>query len=593
MTIPALLVAGVALLIGVTLAWWSWRERLDRWPGRWAAIARAVGIASLVLLLFNPGLAGRVLHRRALVLLDNSVSMHAAGGRATAAATLAASLGDTTSFGELAPGEPGGNSTLGDAVAGALASGRPVIVVSDGEIADTGATPASVRAAITVRILPRVGAPDLAVTDVRAPSRLTAGDTLSVEVEMLRTADAPDSTAVEIRSGSTVWLRGQLHFRGALRARARLSGRLPPAVSGEQWLEIARTGGADGEPGDDVRWWRLLITPTPGVVVLATMPDWDARFLYRTLRDVVDAPVRGYVQLERGSWRRMDDLRRVAQTDVSAAARAADLLVVRGPLAPWQALGRARLLWAPAEVSGDWYVGAGSASPVAGAFVGAMLDSLPPASAVTALAAPTGSGWVGATARLARRGLEVPILTGREGAGGRTVLLGADGLYRWAFRGGASEQLWRGLIANAAAWLLAAPGTDGARAEVVTPVTERGRAVRFRWTGALPAVPLALRLEQDGRSRADTLRFDGRGEAALPLPVGRYRYALAEGGRGTFAVEPFSEELLPAPVTLGEQSASGSPGPLPRSLREAWWLFLLAGLGFVSEWLLRRRLGLR
>lgn len=589
-TILSLLVASG---IGAVAAWWNWRDRLDTWPARTAAGARGLAIAALVLLFLDPGIAGRALRGRSLILLDNSVSMHATGAHAREAAALAATLGDTVTFGELAPREPGSHVSLADALTGALAAGRRVVVVTDGEIIDTAAIPAAMRAAISVRLVPRTPAADIALVELHAPQRLSAGDSLSVEVQAIRTGDAPDTAVVEVRNSTRTLLRGVLRFAGALRGRIRLSGPLPAGLAGEQWLEVVRVGSADAEPGDDLRWWRLMVSRTPGVVMLATMPDWDARFLYRALREVVEVPVRGYVQLEAGSWRRMDDLRPVPTAEVAAAAKGADLLAVRGAAGPWQTLGRARLLWAPAEVAGDWYVGPAEASPVAGAFVGAPLDSLAPASGVTPLNRPPAPGWVGATARLSRRGTEVSVLTGGEGASGRTVLIGADGLYRWAFRGGVSDQFWRGLIAGAASWLLAAPSVDGARAVPVSPVAERGRPVRFRWTGSTVTTPLALRIDGGSRTRRDTLRFDGSGEALLALPTGRYRYALDGGGSGSFAVEPYSVELLPSPVTLPEQAAISMPTPLSGSLREVWWLFALAVLGFVIEWSLRRRLGMR
>ena len=593
MGISAILTGLSALAVGGGFAWWSWRDRLGGGLERSAATARALGIVALVLLVIDPGLAGRVLRGRPLVLLDNSVSMHAAGGRARDAAVLAATLGDTVSFGELAPGEPGAQPALADALRGAMAGGRPVVVVTDGEIAEARELSAELGTAMSVRIQARTGGPDLALAEVRAPERLSAGDTLWVEVEASRTSDAPDTARIEVRSGAQPLLQGTVHFGGARRARIRLTGVLPKAVIGEQWLNIARTGDADSEPGDDVRWWRLIVTPTPGVVVLAATPDWDARFLYRTLHEVVESPVRGYVQLQPGSWRRMDDLRRVSLVEVNAAARGADLLAVRGGTAAWHAIGRARLLWAPAAMSGDWYVGPGAASPLAGAFVGAQFDSLSPASGVTPLDAPADGGWVGLTARLARRGAEVPVVIGREDAGGRTVVVGADGLYRWGFRGGVSEQLWRGLIASTAAWLLASPAADGARAVPVHAVTQRGRPVRFRWIAASAVTPVPVRLDVEGTVRPDTLRFDGSGEATLALPPGRYRYALDGGGSGSFAVEPFSDELLPTPVTLEAQTATITPAPLQHSLRDAWWLWAVAVISFVVEWSLRRRLGLR
>ena len=589
----AILAGLVAAGAGAAAAWWGWRDRLDGWAGRSAAAARGVAVAALVLLVVNPRITDRALRSRPLVLLDNSVSMHAAGSDAGAAATFAALQGDTVTFGELRPGEPGAREALADALRGALAGGRRVVVVTDGEVHDTSAMPAELRTEVTVRLRPRSRGADLALTEVRAPSRLVVGDSLWVEVEVLRTRDAPDSVALEVRSDDRVLLQGVARFAGAERVRIRLAAALPTGFSGAHWLEVMRVGPADAEPGDDIRWWRVVVSPTPGIVVIATSPDWDSRFLYRTLTEVVEAPVRGYLQLAPGSWRRMDNLHLVSVAEVNSAARTADLLAVRGSVASWEGVGRARLLWAPAEVSGDWYVSPGAASPVAGAFSGASLDSLPPASAVTALDVPDGTGWVGATARLARRGAEVPVMVGRDGNGGRTVTLGADGLYRWAFRGGVSEQLWRGLIAGAATWLLAAPGADGARAVPVLAVTQRGRPVRFRWTAEMPATSVPLRLERDGAALVDTLRFDGRGEATLALGVGRYGYQLEGGGSGHFAVEPFSDELLPAAVTLTEHVATASPAPWLRSLREAWWLFALAIMGFMIEWSLRRRFGMR
>lgn len=583
----------LAIALAAALAWWSWRGRLNSPLARFAAFARALGLLALLLLLLDPGFATRALGRRAIVLLDNSVSMHATGGRAAEAAQLAATLGDTSTFGELAPHEPGGRSALGDALRGAMTSGRPVVVVSDGEIADRQAIAPELLGPTTVRLLPRPTGPDIALTDVQGPTRLAVGDSLSLEVAGLRLAGALDTATIEVREGRTVIARAVLRFGGADRARVRLEAPLPAAMRGDHWLEVVRVGAPDAEPLDDVRWWLLTVAPAPGIVVIVTSPDWDSRALYRTLKDVANAPVRGFEQLEPGAWRRMDDLRKVATADVTAAARAADLVAIRGDPQPWRAVGRARLLWPPAEQAGDWYIGAAGLSPVAGAFIGVEADSLPPAAAVHRVEIDSLHGWIGAVARQARRGSIVPVIGGREGPDGRTVLIGADGLYRWAFRGGASDQVWRSMIAAATSWLLASPATDGTQARPVTPVTQRGRAVRFRWAGVGAATAVAITLSDGTVTRADTLRFDGSGEAALALPPGKYHYMLAGGGQGSIGVEPFADELVPGAVTLKEQVARVSPAAPRRSLRDLLPLFLLALVGFGSEWMLRRRLGLR
>jgi hypothetical protein len=587
--LPSVLAVGAA----VAVAWWSWRDRLDQRLARRAALARAAGLAALFILVLDPGIANRRVERRPFVLLDNSVSMHAAGGRAAEAARVAASIGDTTSFGELTRGEPGGRSNLLDALTGAVASGRPIAVVTDGEIADVAAIPGDLLARATVRLLPRPAGADVALTAVRAPLRLAAGDTLTIEVEAERTAGAPDSASVLVRDSASVWLRGVLRFGASSRTQLHLAGPLPRGLRGEQWLRVERIGAADAEPEDDVRWWRLTVTPTPGVVVVADAPDWDARALYRTLKDVVDVPIRGYAQLQRGQWRRMDDLRPVAASEVTAAAKGADLLAVRGDVKGWRAFGKARLLWPAATESGDWYVTGGGVSPINGAFAGVEPDSLPPAAGVRPLDGDSLHGWVGATARRSRRGPPVPVIGGAADRTGRTIVIGVDGLYRWAERGGVADQAWRTMIASAASWLLATPEGDSTRARPLAPVTQRGRPVHFRWTGTGAPLPVAIELRGPLGDHRDTLRFDGAGDAVLAVGVGRYRYTLDGGGTGTFAVEPYSDELAPSPVTLTEHAGLTARAAQRRSLRELLWLFGIAIAGFGSEWMLRRRLGLR
>ena len=583
----------LALFVAVAVAWWSWRGRLDQPLARWGFLARVVGLASLVLLLFDPGVATRRIDSRALVLLDNSVSMHAATGRAREAATLAASLGDTTTFGELFPREPGSKSMLLDPLTGALAGGRNVIVVTDGEIADAATIGGEQLGQVSVRLLARPLAPDIALTEIRGPERITVGDSLAIEITARRTAGSPDTVAIVVRDSTTVLLRGTLRFGAGDHGTLRLSGPLPGTMQGERWLRIERVGAADAEPDDDVRWWRLTINATPGIVVIAEAPDWDSRALYRTLKDVVDAPVRGFAQLQRGQWRRMDDLRTATVAEVTAAARSADLLAVRGDIRNWRTLGRARLLWPDATQGGDWYVNSSGISPMVGAFAGIEADSLPPVPGIVPLDSAVKHGWVGAAARLSRRGTPVPVIGGLEDRTGRTVMVGVDGLYRWSLRGGVADQVWRTLIANAATWLLATPEGDSVRARVSTPVTQRGRAVHFRWSGSGVPLPLAIDIHGARGNRTDTLRFDGTGEAVLAEPVGRYSYAIEHGGSGTFGVEPYADELVPSPVTLTEHVGVAARAGSRRSLRELLWLFGLALAGFGTEWLLRRRLGLR
>lgn len=184
-------------------------------------------------------------------------------------------------------------------------------------------------------------------------------------------------------------------------------------------------------------------------------------------------------------------------------------------------------------------------------------------------------------------------MLGRESGRVRQVTVAADGLWRWAFRGGPSEQTYRSWVAATTSWLLG--GADSARGVVraMQPVVANGRPTIFQWIGQGSPTPQTIAWSTQAGRQTDTLHFDGEGRATLWLNPGEYRYRLGSGGGGTIAVEEYSDELLPQPVTLKphEPRAIGSTGRT--SARDWIWLFGICILGFSGEWLVRRRLALR
>ena len=132
-------------------------------------------------------------------------------------------------------------------------------------------------------------------------------------------------------------------------------------------------------------------------------------------------------------------------------------------------------------------------------------------------------------------------MVGRVEGRVRRVTTLVDGLWRWGFRGGSSEQSYRALVAATASWLLTGADTAAGLARPVRRVVQQGRPVVFEWTGSgAPATAVPLTWTAGDRPRADTLRFDGSGRAAVRLPPGTYRYRFAGwrrrhgGGRGVF-----------------------------------------------------------
>ena len=376
----------------------------------------------------------------------------------------------------------------------------------------------------------------------------------------------------------------------------------PLPYPSSRFLVPSRLDGApDVEPRDDARLFVVEVNPTPSVVVLASPPDWDLRFFARTLADVAQVPVTVFVETEPGQpvggrWRDAATLAPALSARVKRAVAGARLVVEGGDPAGFGRMpvppDRARLRWpAAGGLAGEWYVDAPPPSPLAAGLAGLRWDSLPPVVGVTPTS-PDTAMVVALTARLARRGPARPLVLLSDRPAGRRAEIAAAGLYRWAFRGGASAEAYR----------------SGPGVEVVVGDGGRGRGERvragratvrmgsrvWRWTGSGTPHNLEVTLREGlGRARRDTLRFDAAGEATLLLPPGVYHYALdGVPERGVIAVETYSDEWRPAAPVLRRQTGAPEGRLESVGMRDRWWLFALAIGAFTAEWVWRRRQGL-
>ncbi len=589
------------------------------------ALLRTTGLAALVLLLWNPATWRRDPGSAPpLVLLDASLSMAGHGGRWREALDSARALAKGGSEGRgviwrfgsrvraydsLPPAD--GATRLAPALAAAAGRGGPVSVVTDGAIDDLADVPTDLLSRARVVVLPRASFRDAFIASVAGPARVAAGDTIRLKISygtagdkvgeggrgkgtlvvslgnrrlMSRVVSLPDSGIV-----STEITLPTSPFTGLSRA-------------GWQALEVRLEGVAgDSEPRDDARRFVLEVSPQPSVVLLASPPDWDSRFLARALSDVARVPVRAFVESEPGGggWRDAASLAPVSIADVTRVVAGARLVVRAGNPAPLERFASkgAILNWSTTRgQEGDWYVQPPEPSPLAGI----AWDSLAPAAAVSDLALPSpadSAAVVVLTARLARRGSPRPVivLSEHDGAGGsaRRATVAAAGLFRWAFRGGASAEAYRALVAALADWLLG--GGEG-RGETFAPVmheVSNGMPVAWRWAGAGSPREVTVMLTAAGTGRTDTLRFDATGRAELSLPPGVYSYGSPSGAeRGVVAVETYSDEWRPAAPVLHAQAGGGAGRLASAPLRERWWLFVVAIAAFATEWAWRRRQGL-
>lgn len=596
MLIVAAVVAAIVLAGGV---YWG-LERLGR-PALVPAALRAGAWLVLGLLLLDLSCAKSPEAGRPLVLLDASLSMAGAGGRWAEAKAAAEAAGEVRLVGTLGADSlpSGGRSILAGAVAAAAAGGRPVWLVTDGELEDAAEIPGDVLAQTGIKLFARPRGPDLALVRVSGPERIAVGDTLRLDVEVSG-FDIPDRTqvTVDVSSGDARWLTAVVPLTNGSGA-AVIEGTLPKAAApGRHLLSVALRDAKDSEPRTDRRLHAIVVLPTPGIVVVANPASWESKFFFRTIGEVAALPVRGYFAVAPNRWARMGDLAPVSSAEVDQAVARADLLVQfgDGPDRGRRSAARGRLDWVatskaslPAE--GDWYLMPGGVSPVSGAFVGLPVDSFPPAAALVALT-PAPGDWVGLVGQLSRRGGERPAVVGRDSAGRREVLVGAAGLWRWAFRGGQSEQAYRAWVAATTTWLLGASDSATGRARPVRAVVTQGRPVVFERLRA-DVTTLRVDLRSPAGDRSDTLRFDGSGRAELLLAPGRYDYRLEGGGSGLVGVEAYSEEWLPRPVVVAERAAAAAMPAGRAPLRDQPWLFALAIVALSGEWWWRRRAGLR
>jgi hypothetical protein len=260
-------------------------------------------------------------------------------------------------------------------------------------------------------------------------------------------------------------------------------------------------------------------------------------------------------------------------------------------------------------VQGDYFPSAAiPASPVAPLLAGQELAGTAPLSGIRSAELPPGS-WAPLLATRGRQGAPQPVLVAGESGGRRwAVALGA-GYWQWAFRGGEERALYARLWGALGGWLvreraLAGPGAVRPAQFAVT------RGVPVTWVApGLAADSIAVQLsDPDGTVVLDTvITMTGRDSASMAAPApGSYTYRARAFSNGTvtestgpLTVERFSPEFAmprvdmaalqtpPAAVRTETDSGGGTP------LHATAYPYLLIVLLLATEWILRRRWGLR
>ncbi len=595
-------VAAVAAL-ALALVMYGWRER-DGLARRAPLIAlRALALALVIALLLDAP-AGAARPVAPFLALDVSASWRrgndtAAWGAAVRQARAAPHdslylFGDSARIGDI-PEQPADRSSRArPAVERALAAGRPLTIVTDGEIDDPAELPA-LPAGSRIEVVARAPSTDLAVVALDAPRAVVGGDTVEVRATVRAADQAPANAqltfALNGRPLATLPIEA-LPPRGERTVSARVQLASP---DGPHVLAAALSSG-DAEPANDTLATVVDIARAARAVLVSTRPDLDARFMTTVLRGAISLPTRAYFRITPDEWRLEGPLTPIGEDDVRRAVRDAPLLVLHGDTghfgAPRSAAsGALALVPNVRDTLGEWYPVAAPASPISSALSGVPWDSLPPL--VAGSSAPRGD-WEGLMVARARQFDRRPVISGVERPR-RVVTVTAAGFWRWRFRGGRGADAYDALWGSIFDWL-AAQRTDARAAVPADAIIREGDEVRWvRGSGGDSTVTVRLRRRGDSAGvDSVTLQFGANSTIAETAALRAGVYDVTVAGGPALLVVNRARELLPRmPTVLSGRVGEGAvSGERPR-LRDKGWPILLALLALCAEWLLRRRSGLR
>lgn len=490
------------------------------------------------------------------------------------------------------------------AVDRAASLGRPLVLLTDGEVDDAEAL-AEAPAGSIVRVLANAPRTDGAIADMAVPTNATAGDTITVAATVMAGASAtPDAKLRVVVDGIAPVVLPVPALAALTSTRVTTTIALPRGARSAIVRSVLLVPG-DAEPRNDTLSSTIDIGDRPSAVFVSTAPDLDVREALVVLRGALNVPTRAFLRVAPGVWRVEGSLAPISEDDVRTQAGAAGMLIVHGdtawrPRAAVRSATGAKALWVPAPPTAiaragevartpEWYASGVPASPLASALAGLPLDSLPPLT----LAGPATGSMPVLTARLGKRGEAVPAIAARTENGVRTIVVSGSGYAGWALRGGRSAEAFGALWGAIFDWLAAGRG-DVRAARPMASLLRAGEAVAWRRGGVDSIV--SVRLSRRGESGVDslTLRFVGASfETTSPaLAAGVYDVQV-EGGASVLVVNASREWVPRAPtVRDGVLSRGALSSDAPR-LADAGWPFVLALLLLCGEWIGRRAVGYR
>lgn len=206
-------------------------------------------------------------------------------------------IGDSLRAGR-APAVPRDTRSLvRPAVDRALAAGRPLLLVTDGEIDDPEALSA-LPARSEIEVVNRPSRRDAALATLDAPRTAVAGDTIPVRATVVAGGAGAGAGTVTFSIGGseavTTAAVPELAPFGEASAAVRLRA---PGTDGPHVLRAVVATKGDAEPRNDTLAVAINVSPAAGAVFVSTSPDEDARYALSILRGAVALPTRAFFRV--------------------------------------------------------------------------------------------------------------------------------------------------------------------------------------------------------------------------------------------------------------------------------------------------------
>lgn len=223
-------------------------------------------------------------------------------------------------------------SRLRPMVERALGSGRPLTVVTDGELDDPDAV-RSLPAGSRVVLLTHPTARDLAISSIDVPRAVVSGDTVEARINVVAGSGGGRAGTITVsldgRTLATASVDSLPPFsERPVVIRSRIEGAPGPAV-----FRAVVTSPQDAEPENDSLAVAIDLSRAASAVFVSTSPDFDARYALAVLRGALAIPTRGFFRVAPGEWRIEGALTPVPEAEVRQAVREAPVAILHGDTA--------------------------------------------------------------------------------------------------------------------------------------------------------------------------------------------------------------------------------------------------------------------